>query len=155
MFSTNYIDALCRGPLEKSDPQRADQMKVSQQLKNRILVIDDSADFLVLTRTILELEDYEVYTALDGNIALKILTTKALPNLILLDMRMQDMSGPEFLAKIEVVHPEILAKVPVVFLTALDEVPASRAVGFIKKPFDFERFLEAVRNYIVSGPIGS
>lgn len=116
--------------------------------KKRILVVDDNVDLLNLSKFILEGDDYEVFTALGGNDALVVLSKVVRPDLILLDMRMEDMSGPEFLKVLEEERPEILETVPVVFLTALDEVPVSQAVGFIRKPIDVEGFLAAVHRFI-------
>jgi FixJ family two-component response regulator len=48
-------------------------------------------------------------------------------------------------------RPEIIDEVPVVFLTGMDEVPKSRAVGFIRKPADTGKFLKAIRAFIEMG----
>ena len=119
--------------------------------KKRILVIDDSDDNLILNRTILEMEDYEVFTALSGSEALAFLTEIAQPDLILLDMRMEGMSGSEFLLVLEEKQPEIFENVPVVFLSAIDKAPVSKAAGFIRKPVDMDKFLVAVHGFIESG----
>ena len=66
-------------------------------------------------------------------------------------MTMPDMSGPEFLLLLEEKLPEILKNVPVVFFTAMDKVPLSKATGFIRKPFVFDNFLEAVAGFIENG----
>ena len=119
--------------------------------KKRILVVDDSSDLLNLNRTLLESEDYEVFTALSGKEALDVLA-KILPlDLILLDMRMEDMSGPEFLLVLEKELPAILEDVPVVFHSALDKIPVSKATGSITKPIDMDKFLEAVHHFIEMG----
>jgi len=119
--------------------------------KKRILVVDDSSDLLNLNRTLLESEDYEVFTALSGKEALDVLA-KILPlDLILLDMRMEDMSGPEFLLVLEKELPAILEDVPVVFHSALDKIPVSKATGSITKPVDMDKFLEAVHHFIEMG----
>ena len=48
-------------------------------------------------------------------------------------------------------RPEIIENVPVVFVTGMDKVPASKAVGFIKKPFNNDKFLEAIQGFIERG----
>ncbi len=137
--------------MEKSEQHFTENQQNPSTRKKRILVVDDSADLQNLNKTILEMEDYEVFTALSGSAALTLLGEIARPDLILLDMRMENMSGPEFLLVLEEKRPEILENVPVVFLTALDKVPPSKAVGFIRKPYDLENFLEAVHRFIESG----
>ncbi len=136
--------------------EKTTETTISEQmgaLTNRktVLIVDDSTDQLELNKHILELADYEVFTAMSGTEALVVLDEIARPDLILLDMRMEDMSGPEFLLALEEKRPEIIENVPVVFLTALDQVPISKAVGFIKKPFDLDRFLESVHGFIELG----
>ena len=119
--------------------------------KKKILIIDDNAEQLYLVEAILALGDYETITALSGKEALDLLSKVDEPNLILLDMKMPDMSGPEFLLQLEEKLPKILKTVPIVFLTAMDKVPLSKAVGFIRKPFDFDNFLETVGRFIENG----
>ncbi|MBI2522657.1 MAG: response regulator [Bdellovibrio sp.] len=119
--------------------------------KNTILIVDDNVDHLRLHKILLEMADYEVFTAQSGNEALSFLSKNDAPDLILLDMRMEDMSGPEFLRQLEEKLPKILQMVPVVFLTAMDQVPESKAVGFIRKPTEMDKFLEAVNRFIETG----
>ncbi len=116
-----------------------------------VLVIDDNDDHLGLSKTILELDDYHVYTAQSANAALSILAKIDRPDLILLDMQMADISGPEFLLMLEKRQPQIVENVPIVFLTAMDKVPLSRAMGFIKKPIDIDSFLASVHRFIEIG----
>lgn len=116
-----------------------------------VLLVDDNADLLNLNRTVLEMDGFKVFTALSGQEALTLLAKIGQPDLILLDMRMEDMSGPDFLAVLEKNRPEIIENVPVVFLTAMDKVPPSKAVGFIRKPIDIDKFLVAVHRFIEVG----
>ena len=119
--------------------------------KKRILVIDDDLSLLTLNKAILEMDGYEVTTARGGEDALGVLKNSRLPNLILLDMQMELMSGPEFLLKLESTRPEIIKSIPVVFLTAMDQVPLTKASGFIRKPMDLDAFLESVQRHIQAG----
>lgn len=119
--------------------------------KKKILIIDDSADILLLNRMILETEDYEVLTAESGSKALALLENMAEPNLILLDMRMESMSGSEFLTELEAKFPNISKKTPVVFLSGSDDLVDSRVSGSIRKPIGIEEFVETVHRYIEKG----
>lgn len=121
------------------------------QARKSILVIDDSPDLQTLSRTILEMEGYEVITAESGKEALSVLAEIEAPDLILLDMQMDDVSGPEFLKILEIERPEILEHVPVVFLTGMDQVPQSKATGVIHKSFDIEPFLAMVTGFLDLG----
>jgi CheY-like chemotaxis protein len=106
---------------------------------------------LRLNKDILELHNYEVFTATSGADAFLTLSKITQPDLILLDMQMKDMSGPEFLLALEEQRPDIFNKVPVIFLTAMDKIPKSKAAGFIRKPFEFSVLIEAVHRFIEIG----
>lgn len=115
------------------------------------MVIDDSFDTLALQKLLLELEGFEVFTAQSGTEALAMLSKIDKPNLILLDMQMDDMTGAEFLTVLEERKPKIIEAVPVVFVTGLDEVPKSKAIGLIRKPADMDHFLKAVHRFVEMG----
>ena len=119
--------------------------------RKSVLLIDDNEDLLTLLRTVLEMDDYEVFTARGAREALKTLSEISKPDLIFLDVRMDDVSGPDFLLDLEEKMPAVVKEVPVVFLTGLDEVPKSKAVGFIRKPIDIDTFLKATQRFIESG----
>lgn len=116
-----------------------------------VLLIDDNLDTLELGRAVLEMDGFQVRTADRGTQALAMLTDHALPDLVLLDMQMADMDGPAFLKLLELKLPRVLANVPVVFYTGMDEVPQSKASGFIRKDGDIEQFLSSVHGFI-KGP---
>ena len=119
--------------------------------KKSILVIDDQFDALTLQRIILEMNGFEVFTAQSGTKAFEILKEISPPNLILLDMRMEDMTGSDFLDILQETRPEIAKTVPIVFLTAYDRVPPSIAAGFIRKPAEMDQFLGAVQGFLEMG----
>ena len=115
-----------------------------------ILVIDDNADSLYLGRAILERDGFLVLTAGSGAEALQILEENNFPDLILLDMKMKEMTGADFLKKLEEKSPETITKVPVVFYSALDRMPKSKACGFIRKAGTIDQFLDAVHGFLKS-----
>ncbi|MBF0511934.1 MAG: response regulator [Candidatus Omnitrophica bacterium] len=84
-----------------------------------ILVIDDEHVVVAITKSKLESLGYTVYTALDGQEALKVLKTNV-PDLIFLDIQMPNMNGYTFIMEKSKV-PEY-AKIPVVVLTAYNEM---------------------------------
>jgi len=136
-------------PHETNDKEAlAKHACLSSGLEKVILVIDDDEELLNLNQSLLEMEGYTVFTAKSGEKALQLLEHIPQPDLILLDFQMAKMSGPEFLLALGEKHPKLLDTVPVVFLTAMDRIPASRAAGFIRKPFDLEAFLSEVHNFI-------
>jgi two-component system KDP operon response regulator KdpE len=80
--------------------------------KQLILVVDDEAPIVRLTRAKLQADGYAVITASDGQEALELLE-KERPDLIVLDVMMPVMDGFETLRQIRTTH-----QVPVIMLTA-------------------------------------
>lgn len=112
--------------------------------KHCVMMIDDSLDNLALQKILLEMAGYSVVTASSGQEALQSLALMPIaPDLILLDMQMEGISGPSFIALLERDSPQFIANVPIVFLTGMDEVPISAAKGVIRKPIDVETFLDS------------
>jgi CheY-like chemotaxis protein len=74
--------------------------------QRRILVVDDEVTNRELVSEMLACEGYDVVTAQDG---LDVLTqlAVALPDLIVSDLRMPEMSGVEFLSIVRQRHPTI------------------------------------------------
>lgn len=119
--------------------------------KKSILVVDDNSDMRKLQKDILEMNGFEVFTAQSGMEAFKILGEIDAPKLILLDVKMENMSGPELLIMLEEKKPEIVNVVPIVFLTGMGKFALGKASGFIQKPFDLNKYLEAVHRFIALG----
>ncbi len=108
-------------------------------MKGKILVVDDDPDALRLTAYALELEGYETLTAENGAQAIAAVK-RDLPDLVVLDVMMPDMSG------IEVCHqlrsgPET-AHLPIIMLSAKgkaqDKVTGLKAGAddYVAKPTD-------------------
>lgn len=123
--------------------------------KESILVIDDSPDMLHLQKTILEIENFEVFTAESGREAFSVLSEIDKPDLILLDVQMKEMSGRDFLLKLEEKRPDIVKDVPIVYITGMEQIPEGKVLGFIRKPFDMDSFLRTIHNFIELGRTSS
>jgi sigma-B regulation protein RsbU (phosphoserine phosphatase) len=104
-----------------------------------ILVVDDSRTNRMLLVRYLQRDGFATIEADSATAALAILE-RQLPDLILLDIVMPDMSGFDLCGKLK--RCDATRDIPVVFLTALD-TPEDKvkglelgAVDFITKPFD-------------------
>jgi len=114
----------------------------------RILCIEDEP--LLLQDLVEELEDagYEAIPAADGQAALDQLK-QVTPDLILCDIMMPRMSGPELLAHVREKLPA-LSRVPFIFLTALatrEDIIRGKKLGaddYLTKPLDFDMLLATV-----------
>lgn len=112
-----------------------------------ILIVEDDADLREMMAQLLTLEGYRAETAANGRDALDYLHQGDRPDLILLDLMMPIMDGWEFRRRQR--EDPALADVPVVVLSALDQTRAADLGGtaFLKKPLDFDRLLELVRQH--------
>jgi two-component system response regulator len=125
-----------------------------------ILLVEDNPDDEVLTLRALKKNNIlnEVVVARDGVEALDFLfasgshagrDTSVQPQLILLDLKLPRVDGLEVLRRLRA--DERTALLPVVVLTTSNEerdVVSSYQLGansYIRKPVDFEQFMEAVR----------
>ena len=94
--------------------------------KKIILLVDDEPDVLEFLSYNLSKENYEVYTASNGNDAITIASDKK-PDMIILDVMMPEMDGIETCAKIKNIPS--LHNTMIVFLTARGE-DYSQIAGF-------------------------
>jgi CheY-like chemotaxis protein len=83
--------------------------------KARILLVDDDADFVESTKTVLESKPYEVIVAVNGDEGLR-KAREEKPDLILLDIIMPVEDG--FMAAEQLKKDPKLAKIPVLMLTS-------------------------------------
>jgi two-component system alkaline phosphatase synthesis response regulator PhoP len=86
--------------------------------KNKILLVDDDADFTEATKLLLESRYYEVTVANDGKEGLKKAHTEE-PDLIILDVMMPEMDGYEVCAKLK--SDPKYRHIPILLLTAVGE----------------------------------
>jgi len=84
-------------------------------MKRKILVVDDNLDSILILRSILEGQGFQVATAHNGALALAELQ-RELPDIVLLDVMMPEMSGFEVLQRIKETHAT--SKIPVIMVTA-------------------------------------
>jgi CheY-like chemotaxis protein len=112
-----------------------------------VLIVEDDVELRDMMAQLLTLEGFVATTVANGREALEYLRRGDRPDIILLDLMMPVMDGWEFRRKQQ--SDPALATVPVVVLSALDHRRAAEvdAVAFLKKPLDFDRLLELVRQY--------
>lgn len=117
-------------------------------MQNIILVVDDNPELVDGVKLTLEMEDFQVLTATNGQEALEILE-RSTPDLILTDIMMPGMDGYDFHA--EVTKNEAWVHIPFIFLTAKTDKTDIRhgkelgADDYITKPFDPEDVVAAIR----------
>jgi two-component system phosphate regulon response regulator PhoB len=114
-----------------------------------ILIVDDEQDLVSSLEYNLEREGYRTRSALTGQAALDQAHQEPLPDLVLLDLMLPDMSGTEVCRELRT-H-EHTRNIPVIMLTAKGE-EIDRVVGFevgaddyVVKPFSIRELLLRTR----------
>jgi len=117
----------------------------------RLLVVDDEPAIREVLESLLSTEGYEVGVAKDGFAALAQMRG-ALPDLILTDLKMPNMSGFELLSIVRRRFPQI----PTIAVSG-EFQPTTEPLGvladaFFAKPFQFEGLLAKVAELLRAGP---
>ena len=114
-------------------------------MKPVILLVDDEDTIRLFLEKTLRDEGYEALTAATGAEALEI-TRSELPDLVLLDLKLPDMSGLEVLKQIKQEVPEVC----VIMLTAFGDIETAvtamkkDAFDFVSKPVNLEQLLISI-----------
>ncbi|WP_353932701.1 EAL domain-containing protein [Okeanomitos corallinicola TIOX110] len=129
----------------------AEQNLSSSTFPKNILIVDDVLENIRLLSSILEKQGYQTRKAISGKMALMAVKTDQ-PSLILLDIRMPEMTGYEVCQQLKS-NPKT-NKIPIIFLSAADEV-SDKLQGFqaggadyITKPFHIEEVLARVQHQL-------
>lgn len=115
------------------------------QIKDKILIVEDDKSISLYIKTILESRGYDVLTASTGSVAFSMISSHC-PDLILLDLGLPDIDGN---AIIEVVRQ--WTQIPIIVVSARggekDKVDAldKGADDYIVKPFSPDELLARVR----------
>ncbi len=113
-----------------------------------ILIVDDDVDIVEFVAMGLEVEGFNPIKAYNGTEALKILES-TIPDLILLDIMMPDISGYEVCKKLKMQKRFNL--IPIIMLTAKlkdrdkYEGFVTGADDYITKPFDFDKLVNIIQ----------
>ncbi len=117
----------------------------------KILIVDDEQDIVESLKFVLEAEEYECYTAFNGEDGLKS-AKEIIPDLIILDIMMPKMNGYKIsrLLKFDSKYKDI----PIIMLTARSQ-EEDKLIGeetganeYITKPFDLDAVVEKVNEYL-------
>jgi len=108
----------------------------------KILAVDDDANFLELIRIRLEVSGYDVITAPDEDEAL-VKARDETPDLAIVDLRLVRTDGISLMGRLHAINPYL----PIIILTAHGSIESAveavkkGAYNFLNKPFDPEELL--------------
>jgi signal transduction histidine kinase len=119
--------------------------------RGNILIVDDTLESLQVLANTLSEQGYKVRGAAKGKMALRTARSSP-PDLILLDIKMPEMSGYEVCEQLKA--DEQTREIPVIFISALDEaIDKVKAfnlggVDYITKPFQVEEVLARIEHQL-------
>lgn len=119
--------------------------------KATVLIVDDNSDNLDVLTGVLR-SFYKVKAALNGELALKIASSKNKPDIILLDIMMPGMDGFEVCRQLKA-NPTT-SNIPIIFVTAKTETKDEQAgfelgaVDYITKPISVPIVLARVKTHL-------
>ena len=124
---------------------------VGGKMVKKIMIVDDNPDIILSIKDGLEEStEYKVLGADSGEKCLEIMETE-IPDLILLDIMMPEMSGWETYDKLK--DNPLWGKIPIVFLTARTDKIARDAGDFlgedyIEKPFEIKDLIGRINKVL-------
>lgn len=123
--------------------------------KRRILVVDDDPELLQLVRVLLARINVESVMAENATTAAQILRSGPLPDLVILDIMLPDVSGIEFLRQLRT--KPTFDNMPVLILSALidpDRIRAALDAGadrYLTKPYIANNLVTVVQEILRTG----
>ena len=114
--------------------------------KIKLLIVDDEEDFLKTIAERLGMRDFDIATASEGDLAVKV-AKKGQFDVAILDINMPGMDGMELLQILKKKHKFL----EVIMLTghgAIDSAVEATKLGayaYLEKPYDFENLLDVLK----------
>src|SRR4051794_31643739 len=120
---------------------------MEDEKQHAILVVEDDALIRESIKDAVEMEGFDVHTAVHGGDALQLLNEGLRPCVILLDLMMPVMNGWELLELLSARTQ--LASIPVVVLTAASEnvLKGLKVKDLIRKPLELDNLLARINAY--------
>ncbi len=118
-------------------------------MKKCVLIYDDDPEILLVSKIILEQENYRVETRIFCDDVIKDIGNTQ-PDIILMDLRIPEMGGENAINLMK--NDKATRDIPVLLFSANFEIEAickrAHANGFLKKPFAIPEFIATIENNI-------
>ena len=120
-------------------------------MKKKALVIDDSANNLLLAKDLMEVAGFEVFEAENAADGIAI-ARREKPDIIIMDVRLPDMHGTEAARILR--QDKETSDIPMIFVTASvmaegrEEINSITNSGFIVKPINTRIFAKEISQFI-------
>lgn len=129
--------------------------KVVQSNRKHILVVDDDPELLQLVRVLLSRIGFDAVTVTNAAEAAQAMRNPPLPDLLILDLMLPDVSGVEFLRQMR--SKPVFDSVPVLVLSAMidpDHIRQALDAGadrYLTKPYIANNLLTVVQEILRTG----
>jgi DNA-binding NtrC family response regulator len=122
-------------------------------MRASILIVDDELSVLRYTKTLLEVDGYQVETAGSGEEAVQKMQNGLAPNLIILDLLMPGMDGLETLESCKRIRPQqkVLMMSCVAETSKVVQAIKLGAADYLTKPFQTPQLQGAIRRALEPG----
>ena len=117
----------------------------------KLLIVDDESDIREFARNFFKKRKIEVFVASGGCQALDLIAREG-PDLVLLDVKMEEMTGIEVLRQLRKINPSI----KVIMVSGIEEeetineAKALGVIGYIHKPFILEELEKIVLSQLTT-----
>jgi CheY-like chemotaxis protein len=117
----------------------------------KVLIAEDSSVIQNLTKKILQIQNYQIFSAKNGLEVLSMLENDYY-DIILMDINMPKMDGMECAEKIRALADPKKSKIPIVAITGnarnytMEEFNKAGINEYLPKPLNFDSLVETVKN---------
>lgn len=123
---------------------------MSQEVQNKILLVEDDTDTRAALAMLFELEGFEVITAADGEEAYLRAVTEC-PDLIITDINMPKVNGLDLIRLVR--SDGRVQGIPIVAMSAVEKQYLNRAIelgaiAVAQKPLEFDHFISLVARVV-------
>lgn len=117
----------------------------------KVLIAEDSSVIQNLTKKILQIQNYQIFSAKNGVQVLKMLENEYY-DIILMDINMPLMDGMECARNIRALEDEKKSKIPIVAITgnaknySMEDFQNVGINEYLQKPLNFDNLVDTVHN---------
>ena len=117
----------------------------------KVLIAEDSSVIQNLTKKILQIQNYQIFSAKNGLQVLDMLE-KEYYDIILMDINMPQMDGMECAQKIRALGDAKKSQIPIVAITgnaknySMDDFKNAGINEYLQKPLNFDHLVDTVKN---------
>ena len=117
----------------------------------KVLIAEDSSVIQNLTKKILQIQNYQIYSAKNGVQVLDMLAKEDF-DVILMDINMPKMDGMECARQIRSLDDAAKSQIPIVAITgnamnySMDDFKEAGINEYLQKPLNFDNLVDTVKN---------